>query len=159
MTTTSESNCRSQAVLKDTFKTRRFQIWSIGLFIVVVSVSILFLGHGAMQPSEPFVSVHFVGTVEWPDGMVASRATYHHNSSLLPHAEMYGYPFQGGNPVDLTCIAVSNRMSFGVEYWLEAFHSGKSHAFYHDVIRAHSETRGFFTGLTEGARLSVSYER
>jgi len=41
---------------KDVFRARRFRIWVIGLLIVVVSVSIVFV-HVARQPSESFVSV------------------------------------------------------------------------------------------------------
>jgi len=63
-------------MLKDTFKTRRFQIWSIGLLIVVVSVSIVFVAHVAKSPSEPFVSVSFVRTnTSWSSIELSNRTS------------------------------------------------------------------------------------
>src|SRR5438876_8862122 len=121
---------------KDTRKARHFRIWSICVLIfVVVSASLVFLNHLLRRPSEPFVSVKFV-SVKFVPTNVEDRP--------------WKVGLAGGNPMDLTCIEVSNRMSFDVFYWIEVLHSGQTNEIYHSIIRAHSQQPAFVVGLTEG---------
>jgi len=114
---------------RDAFKSRHFRIWAIGLFIVVVSVSIVFV-HLGKSPSEPFVSVSIATTNAYP-----------------------------GNPSVLQTfsIEVSNKMSFNVNFWIEAEEGNWLYGI--SSLAAHSQKRVILLEPKEGVKLSVSYQR
>jgi len=115
---------------------RRFKIWSICLFIVAVSASVVFVIHVGRQPSEPFLLVSF---------SVSTNVS-------------------GNQHFPVTSIQVSNRMSFNVNYWVESWNSPMesqrridNHNFSSSLF-PHSQSREF-VNPSDKAKIRVSYER
>ncbi len=144
-------------VIRDVFKTRHFTVWSICLLFVVVSASIVFVGHVASGPSEPFVSVSFVRTNVFPAIAHVTESSRPFVSLSLVNTNVFPHAMK---------IEVTNKTSFSVDYWIvpEVLLSGKWEPVIGPItgpyqLAAHSQRYGFAFDAENNWRFQVSYAR